>query len=135
MGEAMNGISGKWMQKAENDLKTAGQMLGADEIITDTLCFHCQQTAEKYLNAFLVSHGHVPEKTHKIERLLAACCQFDSSFEELSDVVLLTEYAVELRYADDFFIPSIEEARNAYLLALRVNRLFWSECLDRSKQN
>jgi hypothetical protein len=33
---------------------------------------------------------------------------------------LLTEYAVEARYADDFYIPSVDETKNAFALALRV---------------
>ena len=34
--------------------------------------------------------------------------------------ILLTEYAVEFRYPDDFYIPSIEETKEAYNLALKV---------------
>ena len=33
---------------------TATQGLEANEVVTDTVCFHCQQAAEKYLKAFLV---------------------------------------------------------------------------------
>lgn len=120
MEEGVKEIVQKWVLKAENDLKTAAQILEAKEIITDTLCFHCQQTAEKFLKAFLVYHNTIPEKTHKIERLLEACCQIDSTFIELRDAILLSEYAVELRYIDDFFIPSIDEAHNAFRLAVKV---------------
>lgn len=44
----------------------------------------------------------------------------DSSFIDLKDTVLLTEYAVEFRYPDDFYIPDEDEARNAFRLATAV---------------
>jgi hypothetical protein len=36
--------------------------MGKDEII----CFHCQQSAEKYLKAFLFSNDIEPDKTHNL---------------------------------------------------------------------
>ena len=48
----------KWIAKALNDYKTAEKLLKLpeNEVITDTLCFHCQQTVEKLLKAFLVEN-------------------------------------------------------------------------------
>ena len=99
------------------------------EPITDTVCFHCQQAAEKCFKAYLVFKGEMPEKTHKIERLIEICLKFDNSFIDLKEIVLLSEYAVEFRYPDDFYIPNIDEARQAYDLALK-SKLF---ILDRLK--
>jgi HEPN domain-containing protein len=45
-----------WMRKADNDLKTAKDELNTEEPATDTICFHAQQCAEKYLKAFLIYH-------------------------------------------------------------------------------
>jgi HEPN domain-containing protein len=122
MDENLREIVYKWLVKADNDLKTAGQIFNVDEIITDTICFHCQQAVEKYLKAYLVSKNISPEKTHKIESLLSLCISLDSSFEEIFEVKILTEYAVELRYPDDFYIPSLEEAKEAYQLAQKVRK-------------
>ena len=49
-------VAAEWVLKAENDLKAAAQVLklGA-ECPTDTVCFHAQQCAEKYLKACLAS--------------------------------------------------------------------------------
>jgi HEPN domain-containing protein len=110
----------KWIMKAEHDLKTAENAFNASEVMTDTLCFHCQQAAEKYLKAFLVSHDIVPEKTHEIARVLEACVNIDAAFEQIKYAVALTEYAVELRYPDDFYFPSLDESKTAYELALKV---------------
>jgi HEPN domain-containing protein len=58
------------LAKAENDLKTAAHTLklGAD-CPTDAVCFHAQQTVEKYLKALLVLRGIDFPKTHDIEEL------------------------------------------------------------------
>jgi HEPN domain-containing protein len=46
-----------WIKKAENDLITAKNSLNIKpEPPLDTICFHAQQCAEKYLKAFLVYH-------------------------------------------------------------------------------
>lgn len=44
-----------WIKKAEGDLKTAEHTLTLKERCPfDTVCFHAQQCAEKYLKALLV---------------------------------------------------------------------------------
>ena len=115
-------IVNKWILKAEHDLKAADQMLRADEPITDAACFHCQQAVEKYLKAYLVSRGVAPEKTHKLERLIEECSKWDKAFISLAKTVVLSEYAVESRYPDDFFIPSLDEANRALALAREVKQ-------------
>lgn len=109
-----------WIIKADNDIKVIQNLLDASEVITDAICFHSQQAAEKYLKAYLVSKGIDPDKTHKIERLIETCLKFEPSFIVLKDAVLLTEYAVEFRYPDDFYIPDEDEAHNAFRLAMAV---------------
>jgi HEPN domain-containing protein len=109
-----------WIIKAENDVKAIQNLLDSSEVITDAICFHSQQAAEKYLKAYLVSKGIDPEKTHKIERLIETCLKIDPSFIGLKDAVLLTEYAVEFRYPDDFYMPDEDEARKAFCLAIAV---------------
>ena len=47
-------LAKQWTKIAERDLITAKQGLETKQIITDTVCFHCQQAAEKYLKAYLV---------------------------------------------------------------------------------
>ena len=120
MEENLKTILRNWMVKAENDLKSVENEFSSQEPVTDPICFHCQQVAEKYLKAYLVGKNIAPEKTHKIERLIEACSQFDKQFVELKDATLLTQYAVEMRYPDDFYIPSIEEAKDALALAKKV---------------
>ncbi|MBI5327832.1 MAG: HEPN domain-containing protein [Deltaproteobacteria bacterium] len=116
----MNEKVKQWIIKADNDITIAGKDLKTDNPVTDAICFHAQQSAEKYLKAYLVFKDIEPEKTHKIERLVLTCITFDATFSALKAGDILTEYAVEFRYPDDFYIPDIEEAKEAYNLALKV---------------
>lgn len=113
----------KWIMKAEADLKTAMHEidLGAGEAVCESICFHSQQAAEKYLKAFLVEKAEEFGNTHNLEYLLELCKKCDSEFSgcELGN---LTDYAVEIRYPDDFFVPSFAESRNAYALALEIKK-------------
>jgi len=47
----MNELVKEWIHKAENDLLDAENNLRCPQIPTDTVCFHCQQVAEKYLKS------------------------------------------------------------------------------------
>jgi HEPN domain-containing protein len=120
MAEKINEKVKQWIIKADNDITIAGKDLATDSPVTDAICFHAQQAAEKYLKAYLVSKGIEPEKTHKIEKLIQTCMSFDVTFLTLKDTEILTEYAVEFRYPDDFYIPSIDETKEAYGLAIKV---------------
>lgn len=111
----------QWIKIAERDLITAKQGLEADEVVTDTVCFHCQQTAEKYLKAFLVKKQIEFSKTHNIMSLLNLCSIVDKSFrDELAEADNLTDYAVEIRYPDDWYEPTIEETKQAYEIMSKV---------------
>lgn len=120
MAEMMSEKVKQWIIKAESDITIAGKDLKTDNPVTDAICFHAQQAAEKYLKAYLVFKNLDPEKTHKIEKLVLTCMTLDATFLALKNTEILTEYAVEFRYPDDFYIPDIEEAKVAYNLALKV---------------
>lgn len=111
----------QWIKIAERDLLTAKQGSESDDIITDTVCFHCQQAAEKYLKAYLVFKQIEFSKTHSIMTLLNLCATVDSSFKEcLSEADDLTDYAVEIRYPDDWYEPTIDETKQAFQILLKV---------------
>ena len=120
MDEQLKHIVSQWLIKADNDLKTAEHGLTADEPITDTICFHCQQAVEKYLKMYLVNKGNDPFVTHNISMLVAKCAEYDDEFKVLQRYDFLTSYAVSLRYPDDFYMPEAEEAREALAVALDV---------------
>ncbi|HOJ85457.1 MAG TPA: HEPN domain-containing protein [Elusimicrobiales bacterium] len=105
----------KWILKADNDLKAAEIMLFEKEPVTDVICFHSQQAVEKYLKAYLVIKKIEFRKTHDIAELLKLCMSRDRDFEVLNDkgIIKLSVYATELRYPEYFYIPTVEEAKEA----------------------
>ena len=112
--------AGQWMLKAKSDLKIAEDELKTENPATDAVCFHCQQVAEKAFKAFLSFHGIAFEKVHDLEYLKNLCLQKDDSFAKLN-IGDLSSYAVTVRYPDDFYCPSVEEAVCALKTAQLIN--------------
>ncbi|MEM3489235.1 MAG: HEPN domain-containing protein [Nitrososphaerota archaeon] len=113
----------KWLIKAMNDYKTAEKLINLpeEEVITDTLCFPCQQAVEKLLKAFLINAGVDFGRVHSLEYLIKLCSNLDDEFEGLYEITAnLTDSVVEVRYPDEFYIPTINEAQEAFESARRV---------------
>jgi HEPN domain-containing protein len=114
----------KWILKAENDLKIAKDEILTENPATDAICFHAQQFVEKYLKAYLISKDKDISKTHDILFLIKQCLLIDNEFNYLLELNAdsLTSYAVEIRYPDDFYFPSLEEAKEAIEICEKVKQ-------------
>lgn len=107
-------VSKQWIAKAKNDLLNVDNNLKAEEIPFDTVCFHCQQAAEKLLKAYLVANGNSYPASHDLILILEKILLLNVSAEVLrNDLALLMPYAVEIRYPDDWFMPTEEDAKEA----------------------
>jgi len=114
----------EWFKKAENDLRAAEYLITINSPPTDTVCFHCEQCAEKYLKGYLTLKEVEFEKTHDLDYLLDECKKFDFQFDKLRNIAEdLTPYAVEIRYPDDFVSIPINEAQEAINKAKAVKSL------------
>ncbi len=111
------------MTKAEHDLANAAHTLklGRD-CPTDTVCFHAQQTIEKYLKALLICSGTDFPKTHDLGELTALLPEAVDLVLTVEDQRRLTAYATVMRYPGDYEPVSLTEARKAVSLARRVRR-------------
>ena len=111
-----------WLLKAESDIRTAQILIKDENPPTDSICFHAQQAVEKLLKAYLTYLDIKAPKAHDIATLLELCLSADEKFKELDQEKLeeLTFYAVEIRYPDAFYQPSIEEAREALKQAINL---------------
>ena len=119
-------IAKQWLAKAKNDLLNADNNLKSDEIPFDTVCFHCQQAAEKLLEAYLIGNGQPYPITHDLLLILEKILSLNSKAEKLRDTLaILMPYAVEIRYPDDWFMPSEDDAKEAREAAGEV--LKWLE--------
>ncbi len=115
-------VAKRWFHKANNDLIAGDYILTMPKPPTDTVCFHSQQAAEKYLKGFLAFHGREAPKIHGIEELVSICTEIDSEFSRLSDIASdLSGYAVEVRYPleADYEI-TLEEAKRALENAKKI---------------
>jgi HEPN domain-containing protein len=111
----------EWLCKAEHDLGMAELAINNKPEYTDSICFHCQQAAEKYLKAYLVSLDMRFEKKHNLDYLLDLISEKEKVSEEFYEMLeKLEDYAVEIRYPDDWFEPELEDAKEAYQIATRV---------------
>jgi HEPN domain-containing protein len=92
----------EWVRKAENDFQVAVRIAAANEPLHDQVCFHCQQSAEKYLKSLLEELGLSIEKTHDLDKLMNDLCSHQPSLRKLRrGLVFLTNFAVTVRYPGD----------------------------------
>jgi|SRR3990172_2065961 len=119
----------QWLERAEHDLRNAEHTLTLEENCPfDTVCFHAQQCAEKYLKALLVSLSVDFPKTHDLVVLLRLVKATGLVGLEASDVQLLNRYTVEARYPGDWEPITRAEAEHAVATARRVRAVVRS-CL------
>jgi HEPN domain-containing protein len=123
----------QWLDKGKDDLRAAEYLSTMryptpDEII----CYHCQQSAEKYLKGFLVSHDIEPEKTHNLKDLLKICQEYNTEFSTLSsEAFILTKYAMLPRYPNELDITNedMKTALNyAKIIQEFVMKIFNRQC-------
>ncbi len=118
----------EWIHKAHNDLGIAKLALENQAEFTDAICFHCQQAVEKYLKAYLIHRDVEFKKTHSISYLLDLVRDIEEVSDELyQNAEIIESYAVEIRYPDNWYEPTKEEALEAYNVAV----VFKKYVLDR----
>lgn len=73
------------------------------------------------MKAYLIFNGADFGKTHNLEYLLEMCSKFDKEFHKI-DAGNLSFYAVEVRYPDNFYIPTFKEAVTSVKIARQVKK-------------
>jgi len=124
MDEITAEIVGQWLRKAEHDLLNIRNNLAAETVPTDTVCFHAQQAIEKLLKGLLVANGRNITKTHDLVKLLSDVSELAPELLPLEDQLEeISEYGVGIRYPDDFYEPTMDEANLAYSIALQIQAI------------
>jgi HEPN domain-containing protein len=125
MGNKPEELARLWLKKAEHDLITARQTLLLPDGPTDTVCFHAQQAVEKALKALLTFNRVSFPKIHELVRLLDMAIAYLPELESFrTHFAEMSNYSVEVRYPDDWFQPSRNEAFKALSTAEEaVNRI------------
>lgn len=109
----------EWARYAEQDWQLAASLLRRKQPPRVAICFHAQQSAEKYLKALLLSKGLDFPKTHDLPTLNSLCEQ-NGILTGFSPQLLtaLTDHAIVSRYPGEE--PTLEEAREALKIAQTV---------------
>jgi HEPN domain-containing protein len=109
----------EWVDKAEGDFISAKREYRARKAPNfDAACFHAQQSAEKYLKAYLQTLDIPIPKTHDLVRLLCAIPPTPVLESIRAGMATLTAYAVEFRYPGE--CASREVAKEAITLCAAV---------------
>jgi HEPN domain-containing protein len=103
----------EWVEIAEADFRTATREAAAIEAPNfSAVCFHAQQSAEKYLKALLVEHDIYFPKTHHLPMLAGLLQRAKIDIEGISaELPRLTPYGIDVRYPGGR--PDAEEAKQA----------------------
>jgi len=112
-----------WVSKGDEDLRSAIRLASFEDADLDVVCYHAQQAAEKYLKSLLVYYQEPFKKSHAIDYLLDLLeVRIPNARSDLSDVVDLTDYAVETRYPDEPVGLSREDSAVAIKLARKARK-------------
>ena len=110
----MKRLTAQWVRKAEDDIRGARSLGQAKPPLNDLVCFHCQQSAEKYLKGLLQEQGLVPPRIHDLVQLLNLLLPLDVTLGKLGrKLASLSSFAVDYRY------PGDKATRKQALAALR----------------
>ncbi len=102
MAEPKLSAAHQWLDKAKRDLAAAERLMSGNAPLPDIGVFHCQQTIEKALKAFLTYHETRFEKTHNLVALLDLSVKIEPELRRwLEAAKTLTPYATEFRYPGD----------------------------------
>ena len=103
-----------WLQKAEADFQNARILLRQRKtFLPDNICWSCQQSAEKYLKAYLVRHGLDYPRRHDLVQLRNLCADADPDFGLIADAVAtLDQFGTDIRYPGVSATP--EDARQSF---------------------
>ncbi|MBI4586112.1 MAG: HEPN domain-containing protein [Planctomycetes bacterium] len=119
--EVKRELAKQWLAKAEEDLGVAKTLLSKEVPYFSAIAFHCQQSAEKFLKAYLTLHQIEFPKTHDLIKLVNLSALVNSSFAiRLNEISLLNPYGVDIRYPGDVPIMTRKNAEDAFNVAEKV---------------
>jgi HEPN domain-containing protein len=98
----MKKVTAEWVRKAEEDYQVAVTTHHGPNLFHNTVCFHCQQSCEKYLKALLEENGLVVPKIHDLDELGKRLVSLYPSLRSVRrGLVFMKRFAVEVRYVGD----------------------------------
>ncbi|MCL2410451.1 MAG: HEPN domain-containing protein [Treponema sp.] len=108
-----NDLVMEWYKFAMRDFDSAKYLCGMHPKPLEIICYHCQQSVEKFFKGFLVANKIEPPKIHDLVQLRIMCSEIKNDFEELKVVSqFLTSFGSQPRYPNEIeiFEPDMEKA-------------------------
>ena len=119
-----------WLTRADHDLRSARALASLADPLLDTAIYHCQQTAEKSIKAWLQSRDAPFAKTHDIESLVEEAAGIHPPFRDFTKAAaVLTPYVSAFRYPGGFdeampsqaeFDEALQYAQDIYAFVLQL---------------
>jgi len=89
----------KWIHFAQMDFDSAVALSEKFRPPLEIVCYHCQQSAEKILKAYIIAKTNTLTKTHVLVDLLNICVQYSADFDCFKNTSInLTAYIALTRY-------------------------------------
>ncbi len=112
-----------WIRKAEENLRCAQLLLGANAQLWNVVCLHCGQCAANYLKALLVASDTGHANGQGIDQLLTALGPAFPQLEALgTEALWLAARVVDDPEAENEWNATENEGRHAFDIALNVRR-------------
>jgi HEPN domain-containing protein len=105
-----------WIFLADRDLRASEIIMQDDYPLTNIVVFHCQQSIEKYLKAYLIEKDAPLEKTHDLVKLNGKIRKIKDIGIEENKLDIINEVYIESRYPGELGlmpdgIPTDEQAQ------------------------
>ena len=121
-----------WILLADKDLYAAEIIIGNEHPLTNIVAFHCQQTVEKYLKAFLIEKNIPLIKTHDLIKLNGMIKEIKDLDIDEKKLITINEVYIESRYPGELglmpdSIPTNEQAMEFIEFAKEVKEIINNE--------
>ncbi|MDA8410084.1 MAG: HEPN domain-containing protein [Treponema sp.] len=89
----------EWIELADQDEASARFLVAMRPLPVEVICFHCQQSAEKTLKAFLAKKNKDVPRSHDLLVLLDLVASVAPAMASLESILLrLNDFSVVVRY-------------------------------------
>ena len=117
-----------WLFLADKDLMTAEIVLKEDDPLTNIAAFHCQQTIEKYLKAYLIEKDIPLLKTHDLIKLYGMITSIKDLGIDEKKLIAINEVYIESRYPGEIGsmpdgMPTTEQAKEFVEYAQEIKQI------------
>jgi HEPN domain-containing protein len=121
-----------WILLADNDLYTTEIIMKDEYPLTNIVAFHCQQTIEKYLKAYLIEKDITLVKTHDLIRLNDMIKEINDLGIDENKLIPINEVYIESRYPGELGLlpdgmPTDEQVKEFIGYAKEVKTIILNE--------